>query len=134
MRGGESSHLDTVLWAIPDYVSRYDTVGDDLGLVVDVFKEEIEGAKSLIEAFFDVFPLGVGHEARNAVYGDDAFACSFVAVDDEGDAFVVERASDSFLHGGEFDFGQVDKSFVELAPMRTRVSIHVEHLVVEVGF
>ena len=45
----EAAHFNAVLRAAANYISRDNAVGDDPGVVVDVFEKEIQGTQPLIE-------------------------------------------------------------------------------------
>ena len=76
-------------------------------------------------------PLGVRQDSRYAVDGDDAFTSGFVAIDDERDAFVIERTSHTLLHRTEVKLGQVRQRRVKFDAMLPRRTVAVKHLVVE---
>ena len=138
--GGEAAHLKAVLRAAAHHVNGNHAVVDDgghavqvfaAGRAVDVFKEEVEGLEALGESRFDLPPIGGGHDARDAVYGDDPLVGLVVTVDGEGDALVGERARDPFLDAVEFLGGELRQGLVELLAVLTGSAVRQEHLVVD---
>src|SRR5262249_56187183 len=80
-----------------------DTVVEDLGLVVDVAQEEVEGADTLDQPRIDGRPLVCGNDAGEEIEGKGPLGAGLVTVNGEGHPLVAEgqvgqRAPTAELH------------------------------------
>jgi hypothetical protein len=98
-----------------DLGGGYDLVLQDLLLVVEVMKEEIEGGDSLDQARLKPRPFTRRDDAWDQVEGEDALGALGVIVDGEGHAASEEGQVHSRPPPLEFGKGKVAQAFDEAA-------------------
>lgn len=105
----EIHHLLPEVFSRHDDLPGNDPVLDDLLVVVDVVKKEVQGGDSLDQPFLQRGPFAGGNDSWNHVEGEDLFGALFVPVNSEGDALIEESQVDRLLPSLEFLFAQVRK-------------------------
>ena len=80
---------------------------------VDVAEKEVKGLDALLEAFFDVRPIGMRNDARNDVEGKNFFNAGFAAIHVERDAHVHQGQFGGLMAFLEFVFGEFAEFFEE---------------------
>ena len=64
---------------------------DDFATAIDVAQKGVQGAGALLDAAFQLAPLGLFEDPRHHVEGDQAVGVAALAIDGEGDADAAEQ-------------------------------------------
>src|SRR5580704_14751611 len=110
--------------------ARNHAVGDDLGFVIDVSEEKIQGRDPLGESALDFFPFGSGNNPRQKVVRKDALGAFVAPIDGEGDSLVEERLIGLVFAAPQLVGPQVQEQVVKGAVLFSRMVEGAEHLVV----
>ena len=130
MRNLEAAHLHAVLGTAEHQIDGDDLVPQAPAVVVDVFQKKVERREALLEAPFDVFPLGSGQDPGYTVDGNDLLRGPFGVEDREGDALVKEVTVNALLKPGQILGSEFRQGRVEALARLSRTPVGSEHLIV----
>src|SRR5262249_25080951 len=112
-----------------DHLPGNDAIAKNPLLVIDVVDEFVQGMNALLQAAFDVVPIGGRNDSWNQVEREDPFRAGRVSINVESDAQLKKQAFGGVFITQKMPVGQRFDRLEKKLDVRPGMPVALEHLV-----